>query len=202
MELYIKTMLRIGLISDTHHYLDPQIAEYFSGVDEIWHAGDFGSIAIVRELEEIAPVTGIYGNIDGADIRDVFPLEQKFTKDGLDVFMTHIGGTPGRYALPVKKRLEKDPPDLFICGHTHILKIGRDMEKGGMIYMNPGAAGRHGFQEYRTIVRFSIDQGAVGEVEVVNLGKRSENIWYYPIKQKCEDDSVDADFIPGRIVSR
>jgi uncharacterized protein len=166
-------MLKIGLISDTHHYLDPQVADYFAGVDEIWHAGDFGSIEIASILEGIAPLTGVYGNIDGQDIRNVYPLHQRFTREGVDVWMTHIGGNPGRYALPIKKDLEDNPPDLFICGHTHILKIAKDREKEDMIYMNPGAAGVHGFHEFRTVVRFGLENGKIQEVEVINLGKRT-----------------------------
>lgn len=168
-------MLKIGLISDTHHFLDPQVAGYFAGVDEIWHAGDFGNMAIARELEQVAPLTGVYGNIDGADIRSVFPLHQRFTKKGVDIWMTHIGGNPGRYALPIKSQLQEHPPDLFICGHTHILKISRDSEKNNMIYMNPGAAGKQGFQEYRTIVRFGLTNGKVKDVEVINLGRRASD---------------------------
>ncbi len=167
-------MLKIGLISDTHHYLDPQVADFFAGVDEIWHAGDFGNIDIAHQLEKLAPLTGVYGNIDGQDIRSVYPLYQRFTREGVDVWMTHIGGNPGRYALPVKKRLEEQPPDLFVCGHTHILKIARDHEKENMIYMNPGAAGVHGFHEFRTVVRFRLEDSRILDVEVINLGKRVE----------------------------
>ncbi len=166
-------MLKIGLISDTHHFLDKQVADYFSGVDEIWHAGDFGNIDIASALERVAPLTGVYGNIDGPDIRAVYPLHQRFTREGVDVWMTHIGGNPGRYALPIKKELEDHPPDLFICGHTHILKIAKDREKKDMIYMNPGAAGVHGFHEFRTVVRFCLEGGKIHEVEVINLGKRA-----------------------------
>ncbi len=165
-------MLKIGLISDTHHYLDPQVPDYFSGVDEIWHAGDFGTLDVAQKLEEVAPLTGVYGNIDGQDIRSKYPLHQRFDKEGVDVWMTHIGGNPGRYALPIKQELEHHPPDLFICGHTHILKIARDHEKGDMIYMNPGAAGVHGFHEFRTMVRFGLENGKILEVEVINLGNR------------------------------
>lgn len=169
-------MRKIGLISDTHHFLDSQVADYFIGVDEIWHAGDFGNITIAEELEQIAPLTGVYGNIDGQDIRSVYPLHQRFTKEGVDVWMTHIGGNPGRYALPIKKSLEENPPDLFVCGHTHILKIARETKKDRMIYMNPGAAGRQGFHEYRTIVRFALNEGSIKDVEVIMLGKRTEGM--------------------------
>ncbi|MEX2435381.1 MAG: metallophosphoesterase family protein [Balneolaceae bacterium] len=164
-------MVKIGLIADTHNYLDPQIAEYFSDRDEIWHAGDFGAIAISDELNKIAPVIGVYGNIDGQDIRKTYPLHQRFEREGVQVWITHIGGIPGRYCIPIREELGKNPPDLFICGHSHILKIARDQSLNKMLYMNPGAAGKQGFQVYRTVVRFSVHEGKVQDVEVINLGK-------------------------------
>lgn len=164
-------MIKIGLISDTHNYLDPQVFEYFSDRDEIWHAGDFGSVEISKKLKKIAPVTGVYGNIDGQDIRGEYPLHQRFDKQGIDVWITHIGGVPGRYCIPIREEIERNPPDLFICGHSHILKIARDQSLNKMLYMNPGAAGKQGFQVYRTIVRFDISKGKIQNVEVINLGK-------------------------------
>lgn len=168
-------MLKVGLISDTHHYLDPQVAEYFKGCDEIWHAGDLGTIKIAEELEKIAPVTAVYGNIDGQDVRKVYPLHQRFRKEGLDIWMTHIGGSPGRYALPIRKEMEENPPDIFICGHSHILKIARDQNNHRLLYINPGAAGRQGFQIMRTIVRFTLKDGKVSNMEVINLGTRTDD---------------------------
>ncbi|MTI88345.1 MAG: metallophosphoesterase family protein [Balneolaceae bacterium] len=168
-------MIKIGLISDTHNYLDPQVSEYFADRDEIWHAGDFGTIAIAEELEQIAPVLGVYGNIDGQDIRQTYPLHQRFEREGLDIWMTHIGGIPGRYCIPIREEMEENTPELFICGHSHILKIARDQKMDKMLYMNPGAAGKQGFQVYRTIVRFEIDQGKLHNVEVINLGITGEN---------------------------
>ncbi len=168
-------MLKVGLISDTHHYLDPQIPEYFKECDEIWHAGDLGTIKITEELEKIAPVTAVYGNIDGQDVRKVYPLHQRFVKEGMDIWMTHIGGSPGRYALPIRKEMEENPPDMFICGHSHILKIARDQNNQRMLYVNPGAAGRQGFQLMRTIVRFKLNNGKVSNMEVINLGNRTES---------------------------
>jgi uncharacterized protein len=167
-------MHKVGLISDTHNYLDPQVTEYFSDRDEIWHAGDFGSRSISVELNKIAPVIGVYGNIDGQDIRKVYPLHQRFNRDGVSVWITHIGGIPGRYCIPIREEIERNPPDLFICGHSHILKIARDQSLGKMLYMNPGAAGKQGFQVYRTIVRFAIHMGKIQDVEVINLGKIRE----------------------------
>lgn len=167
-------MIKIGLISDTHSYLDPQVFDYFSDRDEIWHAGDFGKIEIADQLKEVAPLVGVYGNIDGADIRSEYPLHQRFKREGLDIWMTHIGGIPGRYCIPIREEIETNPPELFVCGHSHILKIARDQELNKMLYMNPGAAGRHGFQEERTVVRFSIEKGKVKDLEVINLGSRAD----------------------------
>ncbi len=163
-------MIKIGLISDTHNYLDPQVFDYFEGCDEIWHAGDFGTIKIAEQLEKIAPVIGVYGNIDGKDIRDEYPLHQRFERDGIDFWMTHIGGIPGRYCIPIREEIENNTPDVFICGHSHILKIARDQALEKMLYVNPGAAGKQGFQEYRTVIRFDIDLGKIQNVEVINLG--------------------------------
>ena len=165
-------MIKIGLISDTHSFLDPQVSEYFSDCDEIWHAGDFGNISIAEELEKTAPLLGVYGNIDGRDIRQEFPLHQRFSRQGIDFWMTHIGGTLGRYCLPIREEIENDPPDVFICGHSHILKIGRDQEKDKMLFINPGAAGNYGAQVYRTCVRFEISDGKIQTVEVINLGEK------------------------------
>ncbi|MEX0724309.1 MAG: metallophosphoesterase family protein [Gracilimonas sp.] len=170
-------MIKIGLISDTHNYLDPQVSEYFKDCDEIWHAGDFGTIEVADSLQEIAPVVGVYGNIDGQDVRKEYPLHQRFEREGLNVWMTHIGGIPGRYCIPIREELEKNPPDVFICGHSHILRISRDQDLEKMLYLNPGAAGRQGFQTHRTIIRFEIDRGKIHNVEVINLDldEESEN---------------------------
>jgi putative phosphoesterase len=165
-------MMKIGLISDTHNYLDPQTLDYFANCDEIWHAGDFGTIKIADQLKEVAPVVGVYGNIDGQDIRAEYPLHQRFMCEGLDVWMTHIGGIPGRYCIPIREEMENNTPELFICGHSHILRVARDQEMDKMLYINPGAAGRHGFQTERTIMRFSVDAGKIENVEVINLGSR------------------------------
>lgn len=167
-------MMKIGLISDTHNYLDPQTLDYFADCDEIWHAGDFGTIKIADQLKEVAPLVGVYGNIDGQDIRTEYPLHQRFDCEGVDVWMTHIGGIPGRYCIPIRQEMENNTPELFICGHSHILKVARDQQMDKMLYMNPGAAGRHGFQTERTIMRFTIHAGKIENVEVINLGSRAE----------------------------
>ncbi len=167
-------MVKIGLISDTHSYLDPQVLDYFADRDEIWHAGDFGILAIADQLKEIAPLVGVYGNIDGADIRREYPLNQRFEREGLDIWMTHIGGVPNRYCIPIRKEIEENPPDLFVCGHSHILKIARDKNLNNMLYMNPGAAGRQGYQVERTIIRFGIADAKLHNIEVINLGVRED----------------------------
>lgn len=167
-------MIKVGLIADTHSYLDPQVLDYFDDRDEIWHAGDFGTMEVADQLKEVAPVIGVYGNIDGQEIRQEYPLHQRFARDGIDFWMTHIGGTLGRYCLPIREEMDNNPPDVFICGHSHILKIGRDQERNKMLFVNPGAAGRHGFQVYRTCVRFSISDGRMHNMEVINLGRVGE----------------------------
>ncbi len=169
-------MIKIGLISDTHSYLDPQVLDYFSDRDEIWHAGDFGTLKIADQLKEVAPLVGVYGNIDGQDIRQEYPLHQRFVREGLDIWMTHIGGIPGRYCIPIRQEIERNTPELFVCGHSHILRIARDQELEKMLYINPGAAGRHGFQQERTIIRFEITEGKLLNVEVINLGSRAESL--------------------------
>ena len=167
------SMKKIGLISDTHHYLDPAVFKHFEKCDEIWHAGDFGTIRIAEEL--IAgtglPLKGVYGNIDGQDIRTVYPEKLRWTCEGVNVFMTHIGGYPPKYNPAVKKELSDNPPQLFICGHSHILKVMYD-DKIKCLHMNPGAAGNQGWHKVRTIIRFAIDGKDMKDCEVIELGKR------------------------------
>ncbi|MEO1023676.1 MAG: metallophosphoesterase family protein [Bacteroidota bacterium] len=162
-------MIKIGLISDTHHFLDKQVNEYFEDRDEIWHAGDFGTSEIADKLDQIAPLKGVYGNIDGKDIRDRFPLHQRFNCEGLDIWMTHIGGIPGRYCIPIRDEMNNNPPDVFICGHSHILKVARDQKNNNLLYINPGAAGKQGFHTIRTMMRFSIEDGKMKDIEVIHL---------------------------------
>jgi uncharacterized protein len=164
-------MLRIGLISDTHHFLDDNVFKHFDTCDEIWHAGDFGTIDLARRLSDFKPLKGVYGNIDGADIRRVYPEDLHWQAEGVKVFMTHIGGYPPRYNPRVKKALEADPPQLFVCGHSHILKVVFD-EKLQCLHMNPGAAGRQGWHTVRTLIRFTIDGNNMKDCEVIELGSR------------------------------
>jgi len=166
-------MQRIGLISDTHGYLDPKVYEYFEYCDQIWHAGDFGPIEVSRELSDFKPLRGVYGNIDDAKIRELHPKDDRFECEGVDVWMTHIGGYPGKYERGVGKKIKENPPDLFICGHSHILRVMRDPKLNKMLHFNPGAAGRHGFHVMRTMLRFEIDAGKVGKLQAVELGPRT-----------------------------
>lgn len=165
-------MFKIGLLSDTHGYLDHRIAGYFSGCDEIWHAGDIGNTEVARRLEEVAPLIAVHGNIDGTSIRSAYPAHQRHQREGLDIWMTHIGGYPGHYDRSIRSAIFGDPPGLFISGHSHILKVMPDKALG-LLHMNPGAAGRHGLHQVRTIIRFSVSGGRAGDVEVIELGSRS-----------------------------
>jgi uncharacterized protein len=165
-------MTRIGLLSDTHHYLDESIFRHFESCDEIWHAGDFGTASIAEKLKAFKPLRGVYGNIDGYDIRSEFPENLQWTCEGVRIYMTHIGGYPPNYNPNIKKLLHADPPGLFICGHSHILKIIYD-KAIRCLHMNPGAAGNQGWHKIRTMIRFVIDGDTMKDCEVIELGKRS-----------------------------
>lgn len=165
-------MFRIGLLSDTHGYYDPRTADLFSEVDEIWHAGDVGDYEVILKLNMIAPVIAVYGNIDGTPIRSRYPGFQRHTREGLDIWMTHIGGYPGNYDRKVRDQIYQNPPGLFISGHSHILKVIPD-KKGGFLHMNPGSAGRYGMHQVRTMIRFEIENGRVQNADVIELGSRS-----------------------------
>lgn len=165
-------MTRIGLLSDTHDYLDTEVFRHFESVDEVWHAGDFGDLALARALADFKPLVGVYGNIDGQDIRSRFPERQFWTCGEVPVFMIHIGGYPGRYAPGVRAEIIHRRPRLFICGHSHILKIQYD-EATQCLHINPGAAGNQGWHHVRTLVRFEIDGERIGNCQVIELGPRS-----------------------------
>jgi uncharacterized protein len=164
-------MTRIGLISDTHNYLDDAVFRHFEQCDEIWHAGDFGTAEITDKLKAFKPLRGVYGNIDGYDIRSEFPEKLRFTCEDVNVMMIHIGGYPGRYAPGIKAELVADPPQLFISGHSHILKVIYD-DKINCLHMNPGAAGTHGWHKVRTLIRFVVDGKNMKQCEVIELGMR------------------------------
>jgi putative phosphoesterase len=164
-------MLRIGLLSDTHGFLDDAVFRHFETCDEIWHAGDFGNTGIARELSAFRPLRGVYGNIDGQDIRSQYPDKLRWRSEDIYVLMTHIGGYPPKYNPAISKDLRADPPQLFICGHSHILKIIYD-DKLQCLHMNPGAAGKQGWHHVRTLIRFTIDGNNMKDCEVIELGKR------------------------------
>ncbi|HXS36748.1 MAG TPA: metallophosphoesterase family protein [Flavipsychrobacter sp.] len=164
-------MTKIGLISDTHNYFDEAVFQYFKDCDEVWHAGDFGTAEIADKLKAFRPLRGVYGNIDGQDIRIEYPETLRFVCEGVNVMMTHIGGYPPKYTPAVKKELYAHPPQLFISGHSHILKIIYD-DKINCLHMNPGAAGRSGWHKVRTLIRFVIDGKDMKQCEVIELGKK------------------------------
>lgn len=164
-------MKKILLLSDTHGYMDERILKYAEEADEIWHAGDIGLISVTDALKKIKPLRAVFGNIDGTKVRMEFPLNQRFFCEGVDVWITHIGGYPGKYSPAIKEEIQQNPPRLFICGHSHILKVMND-KKLGLLHMNPGAAGVHGFHQMRTMLRFKIDGKEIKDLEVIELGKR------------------------------
>lgn len=164
--------MKIGLISDTHGYLDPKVFNHFKEVDEIWHGGDIGDLEVANKLSEFKPLKGVFGNIDDQSIQLKFPEDLRFRCEELNVWITHIGGAPPNYNPRVKKLLKENPPDIFICGHSHILRVAKDPALGGMLYVNPGAAGNQGFHNMKTIIRFEITGREVKNMEVVELGKR------------------------------
>jgi len=163
--------VRIGLISDTHGFLDEAIFSYFAETDEIWHAGDFGSLEVLQRLRDFKLLRGVYGNIDGPDVRAETASEIEWECEGLRVYMTHAGGYPGHYDARAKKELAKRRPDLFICGHSHILRVVRDPTLG-LLCMNPGACGRQGWHTKRTLLRFIIDSGKISDLVAIELGPR------------------------------
>lgn len=164
-------MTKIGLLSDTHSFLDEAVFTHFAACDEIWHVGDFGEGVVADRLASFKPLRGVYGNIDGQDIRLQFPEDLRFSCEEVDVFMTHIGGYPGKYAARVKGELMKNPPNLFITGHSHILKVMFD-PKIQCLHLNPGAAGKHGWHKVRTLMRFDINADKIENLEVIELNGR------------------------------
>jgi len=163
--------MKIGLISDTHSYLHPRVTYHFKGCDEIWHAGDIGNLKLADELNAFKPLKAVYGNIDGAEVRKVYPKNLRFNAEGVDVWITHIGGYPGKYDRRVFEEIHQNPPDLFISGHSHILKAIPD-KKLDLLHLNPGAAGKVGFHQKLTLMRFEIKNGEILNLEVIELDKR------------------------------
>jgi putative phosphoesterase len=165
-------MKRIGLLSDTHGFIDDRILGHLTSCDEIWHAGDIGSVAIIDKLEALKPTRIVYGNIDNREIQVRTHEHLHFEIEGFRVWITHIGGAPPRYNPLVMPMLKSAAPDIFICGHSHILRVIRDKEMSNMLYINPGAAGKEGFHKMRTLLRFNLHEGVISQMEVVELGKR------------------------------
>jgi len=167
-------MKQIIVLSDSHGLLEKDVMRHLQEADEIWHAGDWGGgLAVLEQVEVLKkPIRGVYGNIDGGPLRKALPFINAFECDGLRVWMTHIGGYPGRYAKGIKERLIQARPDVFICGHSHILKVIYDKELG-LLHLNPGACGRHGFHQVRTLLRLQVGQGKIQKAEVIELGKKS-----------------------------
>ena len=161
-------MKRIGILSDTHGLLDERIFEHFSQVDEIWHTGDWGSMEVVNRLQKFKPVRGVWGNIDGYDIRGIFPKHNRFMCEDVDVWLTHIGGYPGKYDANVKPEIFTNPPKLFVCGHSHILKVQYDKTLD-LLHINSGSAGKYGFHQVQTLIRFEIDGSNIQNLEVIEL---------------------------------
>lgn len=164
-------MIRIGLISDTHSFLDESVFHHFEQCDEIWHAGDFGNLELAGRLSAFKPLKGVYGNIDGSDIRRMYPEHLKFNCEQVNVWMTHIGGYPGKYNPKIRAEINQNPPDLFISGHSHILKVMFD-PKIKCLHLNPGAAGKEGWHKVRTLLRFCITEKNIHTLEAIELGIR------------------------------
>ena len=156
-------MKKILLLSDTHSYIDDQILKFVKQADEVWHAGDIGTIEVMDTIQKITPVRAVFGNIDDNLIRSEFPLDQKFTVENVNVWITHIGGYPNRYDARIKEEIAKNPPKLFISGHSHILKVMFD-KKLNLLHMNPGAAGKHGFHQVRTMLRFEVNDDKISNL--------------------------------------
>lgn len=165
-------MKKILLISDTHNYLDPALMKHIGGADEVWHAGDIGDIHLCTEIQTLKPLRAVYGNIDGKDIRGAWPETLDFTCEGLRVIMTHIGGYPGKYPARIRELLQARKPGLFICGHSHILKVMYDKTLG-LLHINPGACGVHGFHLMKTAVRFEIEGALIKNLAIIELGRRT-----------------------------
>ncbi|AEW85004.1 metallophosphoesterase [Flavobacterium columnare] len=164
-------MKKILLLSDTHGHIDESILKHINWADEVWHAGDIGNLIVTDTIKKYKPLRAVYGNIDGTSARMEFPLHNRFYCEKVDVFMTHIGGYPNKYNPEIKDELYKNPPKLFICGHSHILKVQFD-KKLNLLHMNPGACGKSGFHQIRTMLRFIIEGETIKELEVIELGSR------------------------------
>ncbi len=165
-------MKRILLLSDTHSFIDDQILKFVKQADEVWHAGDIGDVKVTDTIQKLKPLRAVYGNIDNNEIRSEFPLDNKFIVENVTVWITHIGGYPKRYDRRIKEEIHKNPSRIFISGHSHILKVQFD-KKLKLLHLNPGAAGKHGFHQIRTMLRFEINKDKIENLEIIELEKRS-----------------------------
>ena len=165
--------MRIGIISDTHSYLDPSVFKYFSQCDEIWHAGDIGTLDVLQQLEAFKPTMAVFGNIDGHDVRAASPEDQVFVREGKKILMTHIARSLPRYNPRVRDLIKTHQPDVLVCGHSHLLKVQPD-KANNLLFINPGAAGKHGFHKIKTLLRLEIQEGKIQNLEVVELGPRGQ----------------------------
>lgn len=164
----------IGVVSDTHGYFHPALADVFAEVDLILHAGDLGDLSVLDALEAVAPTKAVWGNVDGWDIRQRVPEHQRLTLEGLNIWMKHIAGRPGRWQDDMGWRLKQDTPDIFICGHSHILRVERVKALDKMLFINPGAAGKQGLHQEKTCLRLHLDDGAAKEAEVIHLDEEAD----------------------------
>ncbi len=168
---YFSSVKKILLLSDTHSYIDEQILKFVKQADEVWHAGDIGNLRVTDSIQKLKPLKAVYGNIDDSLARMEFPLDQKFTLEGMTIWMTHIGGYPNNYNQRIREELKENPPNIFISGHSHILKVQYD-QKLNCLHLNPGAAGNHGFHKIRTMLRFNIVDGKISDLEIIELATR------------------------------
>jgi putative phosphoesterase len=168
--------MKIGLLSDTHGWIHPSLFEHFAVCDEIWHAGDIGNIQTADSLSAFKPFRAVFGNIDDYLVRSAYRESLRFTIGEKNIWMTHIGGTPGKYSLKVRREIYSNPPDIFICGHSHIAKVIVD-KRTGTLYINPGAAGYIGFHKYMTAIRFQINDQRIHDLELIELGERGKVVF-------------------------
>jgi putative phosphoesterase len=164
-------MKKILLLSDTHSHIDATILKYVKLADEVWHAGDIGDLKVTDTIQKLKPLRAVFGNIDNHEARLEFPLNNRFFCEGVEVLITHIGGYPGKYSPAIREEITKNPPKLFICGHSHILKVMFD-KKLNCLHMNPGAAGISGFHQKRTMLRFEIDGDKIQSLEIIEIGDK------------------------------
>jgi uncharacterized protein len=164
-------MIKILLLSDTHSHIDDTILKYVNQAHEVWHAGDIGNLVVTDTIKKVKPLRAVYGNIDDDKARMEFPLNNRFFCEKVDVWITHIGGYPGKYNQEIREEIKQNPPKLFICGHSHILKVQFDKSLN-LLHMNPGAAGKSGFHQMRTMLRFEIDGDKIQNLEVIEIGKK------------------------------